>query len=366
MITRLIAFLLFILAPALAQANVNSVTPSPSSVAVAVVGAPRVTVTWTVNRTAATTATVSVTSANADLRVGGVVVSTLGNILSQSSSLIGGQSETLRFTETLVLTPAQANTVATSDAGSVTITRTFTDTETTLVGTMQVAAGGGNTGDLQLRRIDLSFENDARADVIRQGDRQRAVARVSYRSSGLLKGEWRIVDPTSNYGSARYRILQVVRQQLVSSGQGETRIVSPPLPTQKNGLYLVTFVAEDESGVLDFPVLRYFVLQGSTEAPVENLDVVSPAEGAILATDTVFSWSYVKGAYAYQIELFEPASEDIVTGKLVGAETQNLNFSVFSLDRLKPGQVYDWRLRAIDRGGKILGVSARRKIMMPQ
>ncbi len=365
MIIRLITFLTLLVIPVLAQANVNSVSPSPSSVAVSVVGSPRITVTWTVNRTAATTATVNVSSANAILRVAGAPISTIGSNLSQSSSLIAAQTATLRFSETLVLTPAQANDIAQADAGTVTITRAFTDTESTLTGTIQVAAGGGNTGDLQLRRIDLSFENNARADVIRQGDRQRAVARISFRSSGLIKGEWRLVDPSSSYGSARYRILQVVRQQLVSSGQGQTQIISPVLPTQKNGLYLVTFVAEDDTGVLEFPVLRYFVLQGSAEAPIENLDVIAPAEGVRIRTDTQFSWPTTQGAFAYQVEIFDVGGNERIAGKLVGSERLSLKFSAFSLDHLQSGNSYDWRLMAIDPNGKILGVSPRRRIFVP-
>ena len=332
---------------------------------VAVTGAPRITVIWTVTRTAAVTGTVNVTSANATLRVVGAPIATMGSGFSQSSILAAGQVEVLRFTETLVLTPAQANTIATSDAGTVTITRSFTDTETTMVGTIQVAAGGANSGDLQLRRIELSFENNARTDVVRQGARQRAIAQVSFRSSGLIKGEWRIVDPSSSYGSARYRVLQVVRQQLVSSGQGLTRIVSPPLPTQKTGLYLVTFVAEDDADVLEFPVLRYFVLQGSAESAQENLDVFTPSEGAQIQPETVFSWKTVVGAFAYQVEFFDIDANQLVSGKLVSSKDLSLKFSSFSLDHLQSGLSYDWRLRAIDKDGNVIGVSPKRRIMMP-
>lgn len=365
MTIRFFTLLLALVLPTLAYANVNSITPSPNSVAVSVVGAPRITVTWTVTRTAATTATVNVTSANASLRVSGAIIATLGSNLSQSSSLIAAQTATLRFTETIILTPSQANLIATSNAGTVTITRTFTDTESTLVGTMQVAAGGANSGDLQLRRIELSFENNSRTDVVRQGARQRAIAQISFRSSGLIKGEWRIVDPSSSYGSARYRVLQFVRQQLVSSGQGQTRIVSPPLPTQKIGLYLVTFVADDDRGGLEFPVLRYFVLQGSSEAPQENLDVYTPRAGAAVRPETVFSWKTVVGAYAYQVEFFEMNANQLMSGKLVGSENLSLKLSTFSLNHLQSGVSYDWRLRAIDKDGKVIGVSPKRRIMMP-
>ncbi len=365
MIIRILLASLAILVPTIAHANVNSVTPSPNNIAVSVVGSPRITVTWSINRTAATGGTVTVSSANAVLRDAAGVIANIGGNLSTTSSVGIGVTETVRVTETITLTPAQADRIARSAARNVTITRLFTDTQTVGTGVLQVSPGAGNTGDLQLRRIELAFENDSRTDVVRRGERQRAVADVSFRSGGLLKGEWRIVDPSSSYGSARYRVLQVVRQQLVSSGQGRTRIVSPPLPTNKVGLYLVTFVADDDSNTLEFPVLRYFVLEGQSGVAEENLDVFTPAEGAQVSKGTVFSWKIVPGAQAYQVEIFAKGSESLLSGKLVPSSELSLSLSVFSLAHLTPGGSYDWRLRAIGSGGKIIGVSPKRTLYIP-
>lgn len=365
MITRIVLAFLVIFAPAIVQADVTSVTPSPSSVAVSVVGTPRITVTWNVNRITSVPNTLVVSSTVAELRDGAGLIANVGGSLSQSVTTTGAVPQTTRFTETITLTPAQASRIARASVGSVTITRLFTDTQSTGTGVLRVSPGAGNTGDLQLRRIELAFENDSRTDVVRRGERQRAIADVSFRSSGLLKGEWRIVDPSSSYGSARYRVLQVVRQQLVSSGQGRTRIVSPALPTNKVGLYLVTFVADDDSDTLEFPVLRYFVLEGQSGAAEENLDVFTPAEGAQVSKGTVFSWENVPGAQAYQVEIFAKGSESLLSGKLVPSSELSLSLSVFSLAHLTNGKAYDWRLRAIGSGGKIIGVSPKRTLYIP-
>ncbi|WP_169567214.1 hypothetical protein [Sneathiella limimaris] len=363
--TRYLVLILLCLAPGLASATINSVTTTPSSVAIPVTGSARVTVTWIVNRTSAAGRVVPVTSANAELRIGGVLITNLAGSLSATSSVGVGVTDILQFTETYTLTPAQTSEIAKASAGSVSVRRIFTDTENTVIGTLNVGAGASNSGDLSLRRIELSFENTSKTDVVRQGERQRAVAEISFRSSGLIKGEWRLADPSSTNGSSRYRVLQVVRQQLVSSGQGRTRIVSPPLPTNKIGLYLVTFVAEDGDDSLEFPVLRYFVLQGQQGVAQENLETYTPAEGAAVSPNTVFSWPVVPNAFAYQVEILEKGKADVVSGKLVKAEDLSLSLESFSIDHLEAGKVYDWRLRAFGAGGQVIGVSPRKTLYVP-
>ncbi|MCZ4279907.1 hypothetical protein O4H49_03900 [Kiloniella laminariae] len=348
------------------QANVNSVTASPARVAVPAKGAATFSVNWVVNRTEPTiSGTVTVSSANAQLRVNGVTIATLGQTLSRPSTLAITQSASLSFNEVITLNPAQARRVSDAPAGAVTITRTFTDTQTTGLGTLRVFAGPGIGGSLNIRRIDLHFENDARTDVVRKDESIRAIAELNFRSSGLLRGEWRIIDPTASLGSARGRVLQVVRQQLASSGEGRTRIVSPPLPTRANGLYLVTFVVADTDRTIETPILRYFVLEGTVEAPQENLTILTPGEGTAVSTATVFSWKPLSGATAYQLEIFDPGQSIPVSGKLVPGTDLTLSLSTLSLENLDPGKRYDWRVRAFDREGRVVGLSPRQSLMMP-
>ncbi|WP_020591322.1 hypothetical protein [Kiloniella laminariae] len=348
------------------QANVNSVTASPARVAVPAKGAATFSVNWTVNRTQLTVAaTVNVSSANAQLKVNGSTIAILGNNLSRSSTLGINQSDSLTFSEVITLTPAQARRVSDAAAGAVTITRTFTDTQSTGLGTLRVFAGPGIGGSLSIRRIDLHFENDARTDVVRKDESIRAIAEVNFRSNGLLRGEWRIIDPTASLGSSGGRVLQVVRQQLASSGEGRTRIVSPPLPTRTNGLYLVTFVVADTDSRIETPILRYFVLEGTAEEPEENLAILTPGDGTAVSTATVFSWKPLPGASAYQLEIFDARQITPISGKLVPGSDLKLSLSTLSLENLDPGTRYDWRIRAFDREGRVIGLSPRQSLMMP-
>lgn len=352
--------------PMIAEANVTSVTVRPQRANLNVKGASSLSLTWNVTRLEPTApATVPVSSTNAVLQINGATVASLGGTLLKQSTLSPAQSETLRFSEVLSISASLARKIAEAPAGSVLISRTFTDTQTTGLARLSVFSGTGQGGALSINRIDLRFDNDARTDVIAKGDTRRAVAEVNFRSSGLLKGEWRIIDPTASLGSARGRILQVVRQQVVSSGQGRTRIVSPALPTTKNGLYLLTFSVENADGITELPVLRYFVLETSTKRPADNLTTLSPGNGARVNQDTVFAWENVPGALAYQIEILTPGHDEVVSGKVVSAQDLKLKLSAFSLDNLNSGESYDWQLHAFDKSGRVIGSSPRQLLYMP-
>ena len=306
----------------------------------------------------------TVSSANAVLTIGATVIN-IGGTISQQSTLNGGATGIVTFSETLTLTPAQTQALANATSGTATITRVFTDTQTTAIGTVNLNAGSGNTGPLSVTRIELNFDNASRTDVVPKGTVLRAVAEVNYTSSGLLQGEWRLIDPTTSLGNGTGRILQIVRRQLVSSGQGRARIVSPPLPTNGLGLYLLAFAVTDAGNTIATPVLRYFVVPGQSGVYPENLIIQTPANGAVITENTVFSWAGVPGATAYEIEIFETGKDVPVSGKLVPSKDIKLSLSGFSFDNLESGKSYDWRLRAFGKGGSVLGVSARQAMTLP-
>lgn len=351
--------------PGFASAAVNTVTPTPARVNIPAKGAATVNIRWAVNRTSPTGTADPVTSANASLVIGGVPVAVLGNALNQISTLAGGQTGTLFFNETLVLSPELARRIANAAPGTVTIDRSFTDTFTTQIGRVQVAAGGVSAGELILRRIELSFENNqAHTDVVPQGSTLRAVADISFRGGGLLNAEWRIVDPAASLGSPHARVLTVIRQQLVSSGEGTTRLVSPQLPTTEYGLYMVSLHVEDTDRGITAPVLRYFVIGQSGDVPPLSLSVKTPLDGAALGNDTVFSWESLQNAQAYQVEIFSEDGLTPLAGKIVPATDLSLKLSALSFEKLETGKAYRWHIRAFS-GGKLIGQSPRYNLHIP-
>ncbi len=356
--------------PGAARANVNTVIVTPAMVSVSIKNPASISATWQVNRTeAALTIARTTTSASAELRINGATVATFGGLLSQTGVILApAASETLVFNETLVLTPALAKMISRAAPGTATITRVFTDTQTALPGAISLFATLGGAGDLAVRRIELSFENAARTDVVRQGDQLHAVADVSFNNNGVLRGEWRVVDASASLGGGGRRVLQVVRQQLVSSGEGRARIVSPPLPTKLSGLHLVSFSVQDTTTGFEIPILRYFVLQDNADKSglaAANMDVIGPVNGASLEKDTVFSWPPIEGAHAYQVEIFKDNPVLPLTGKLVAGKNLTLSLQGLSLAHLQSGGTYQWHVRAFSKSGKVLGASTPRTINMP-
>ncbi len=339
-----------------AYSAVTGVTSAPGKISVPAKGPASITVTWSVVDTGGVAGPVTITSASALLQVSGSTIATLGSSLSRTISLAAGETRIVTFSETYAISPALAQRLSREGAGTVTVRRVFTDGAGTQIGVIPVSTS--NTGALSIRRIELKFENDARTDIVKTGEVLRAIADVSFRSNGLLRGEWRLIDPTASLGgtSSGRRVMQVVRQQLVSSGEGRTRIVSPPLPTDMSGLYLVSFSVEDTDGNISVPILRYFVMDGNEKDVPVNVDVLTPADRASFHDDMVFSWNPLAGAQAYQVEIFNADSHQLVAAKIVPGQDLKLSLSTLSLEDIVSGQSYNWRVRAFS-GGKPVGTS---------
>ena len=312
----------------------------------------------------------TVTSPSAFLQFNGSTIETVGGLQSKNSLLAVAQTDVIRFNEVFTLSADLARRIAKSPAGSYRIVRTFTDdNQIFITGAVQLSATAGNTGSLSMRRIDLSFENEARTETIYQGEVLRAIADISFRNNGLLKGEWRIIDPASSLGTIGGRVIQVVRKPLISSGQGRTRIISPALPTDEHGLYLVAFVVDSDESVLDIPVLRYFVLDKNHNNHAThplNIRTLSPENGINLTDKTVFSWQKIDGAQAYQLELFNKGDDIAISGKLVPSSIAQLSLSSFSRAQLLSGYEYHWQVRAFDNKGNVIGQSESKIVVMPE
>jgi len=345
-----------------AFADVDKVTTSPGTITVPARGLATINIVWRVGTTGSVAR--NVTSSTAELKLNNSTIATLGGNLSTTTTLNNGP-ETVLLRESYVFNAALARRIAASPAGSLQITRQFGDGGRVATGQVNVYSGSSNAGPLAVRRIDLAFENSARTDVVSEDDVVHAIADISFRSSGILKGEWRIVEPSASLGSSGGRVLRVIRQNLVSSGEGRTRIVSPALPTLNSGLHLVSFVVEDTS--IEIPILRYFVLDNvgtSIETEPGELIILSPGDDVGLDQNTIFKWQSVAGAQAFQIEIFNKDEEVPLTGKIVPATESKLTLSPLSFEWLTPGNEYTWHLRAFGVGGKLLAQSKRQSLYL--
>ena len=250
------------------------------------------------------------------------------------------------------------------------------------------ATGGAGSGGtllpntesvLTLSRIALRFSDNSIAKLIPPGAGLSAVAEINYSGTGLLDAVWEIADPSSTRGGAPFFIpVKVVRQYLGVGGR--IYLQSPALPTRRSGDYLLRLSIRQPAGNLSVPVLRYTVtpsadsVQDSRLPPVKLL---SPAPGALLTEQVQFSWRSVKGAKAYQLELY-PApdngsqpddasvSDDIpASGILVPGNRTAIGLGALSRSHLQHGKTYYWRVLAIGANGKLLSRSLLREIRAP-
>ncbi len=368
-----------------AQAAVSSVTPIPNQLTVAATGG-SVNVTWRVTHADPSGGTFATASTSYIIRVNGIAVSTVSKTLTRTTTIAGGVPETLTFSEVIPVSVTIAKQIATS--GNVaTIERLFNDTGGPGTGVARLIVGGAS-GQLSIRRLDLSFQNGGKTSVAGQNSELRAVAEINYQARGLLQAEWRLVDSSSIRGGKFERRLAQVRRQLASSGSGRIRLVSPKLPTASTGLHEIKLVIIDPETSFSEPFLRYYVTPNATSGlgRLKPLEAFAPRDGVPFGPDTLFDWHPVAGAAAYQIELFNmpgagnplknlnasqlivgPLDTDaeLVVGKIVPGDQTSATFASFSEQHLTHGYTYLWRVRAIGANGIVVGQSDFRKILYP-
>ncbi len=293
-----------------------------------------------------------------------------------------------------VLVPADILTRANKlGLGSICYQRTFENPNdpgpqtgfTTISITSSTAAGLG------ISREALSFDNRAATRIVPVQQPLQAIAEISFSGTGLLKAVWEAAGPESTVGDPIFRPLAQVEQYL-SLGDTHT-FKSPLLPTNSAGVYLVRLRITDPALTFGSPVIRYFVSEGrpGKELPAEPLALVNPPPAAMLSPATGFSWDAIKGARAYQLEIFatgrDPASElptlgaadrapsahDImqalsrppVTGLIVPAKQTRTPLTPAVRQHLEPGKAYLWRVLAIGADGAVIGQSPMRELRTP-
>lgn len=362
-----------------AHANLVNVLVSPSNPSVGTNGG-SIAITWTVNRIGNAGGGAATTSSpSATVVLGGQILQTTGSLFTSTTTIAPGATQVLTFTETVTISAAVARRIARGTAGSATINRTFTDTTGGVITQrVRIALNTGAAGAISVRRIDLAFDDGNRTRVTARGNPLRAVANLRYQGGGIFAGEWRVSVQDGVRGSGFERRLAIIRQPLSGAGNGATRLVSPPLPVDRPGLYQVRLVPDNATTGLAIPAIRYYVTPDDlTRAP--ELKVSAPPIGSLLTADTRFAWAPVPRAAAYQIEIFEtnggpsdtnPSARLLVgsdgltplTGRVVPGTATEASIAGLTMRHIPPGSAYRWRIRALGPAGEVLAISAFRQL----
>lgn len=364
---------------------VLSVSTVPSSQNVSLGQATTVTLIWSLSTTVSNT----FTSTQGLLRASpaGTILGTVSTTISRTIAAGG----TAQVSET-VLVPADVVLRAHRlGLTSIIYQRQFGDPKSDIPGAITLNITSPLAAGFSITSESLAFDNGAPVRVMGLKQPLAAVAELACSGTGMLQAIWEVAGPASTAGEPFYRPLGQVRQYLAS---GETvKLKSPTLPTDTAGLYLLRLRITDPVPGFETPVIRYFVGRGrpGKELPPEPLGVVSPAPLAFLASDTAFVWEPVKGAKAYQLEVYAtgrhtagdlpdlgageiaPRPEEAaralqappVAGVLLPAARTSAVLSAAARRHLEPGQAYLWRVLAIGPDGSVIGVSPPRELRTP-
>lgn len=366
-----------------AHASIGTITSTPGSARVPLGGSATVTITWnvTVNDGPVARSPSGVFRSSVD--------ATLLGTVSTSLSKPAAAGTTAVITESLLVPADVIYRAHKMGLTSITYFRDFED-EGTLSGqpglvTINIVSSAA--AGFSISRLALAFDNGAPVRVLGMKESLQAEAEIGFSGSGLVQGVWEVAGPSSTSGQPVYRTLNPVRQYL--TGGSPQTLRSPTLPTDSSGFYLVRFRLTDPVPGFEQPVLRYFVSSGKPGEvlPIVPIGIVLPAHQSLLAPDDVFAWEPIRGARAYQLEVYEAAPQagdslpDLggeatakppalpatppVTGMLVPGTQTKTTLSASARTHLPPGGRYLWRVLAIGGDGSVIGQSPVREIRLP-
>ena len=252
-------------------------------------------------------------------------------------------------------------------------------------GIVTVPIASNTISALTINRLELRFADDSRSTVVPEGSRLTARADIHYSGKGVLQGVWEVASPPSTLGDPVFQQVKLVRLPLL--GGQKTTLTMPDLPTRISGLHLVRFRITRPEGLVETPVIRYFVTRGDARLR-PPIRILSPAPLSQLGPDTHFGWQPVQGARGYQLEFFEARNtpwggnlrlEDInarrlleggaplrrTAGVMLPGNLTAVTLSALTRNHLQPGRRYLWRVIAFDEQGRRMAESTLQPIRVP-
>jgi hypothetical protein len=382
-----------VLAPIPARAFISgSVTPPVQNVALGSSSTVQLLYQMNVGNSVVAGGPITVSSTQAEFRAGcaRLVLRTVGTAFSATKP---GQpvANTFVFNETVRIPPDLVSAARNAGAGELAYTRTWTDTGTQIPSVVTFCATFPITSSaaagFAITRIALTFDNGAPVRIVGMKGTLHAQAEIRFNGTGLLQATWEVAGPTSTAGEPFFRPLGSVRQYF--AGGDKQTLSSPNLPAETSGLFLVRLRITDPAPDFEQPVIRYFVSSGrpGERVPVQPVALVGPPDRALLASDTQFIWEPVRGARAYQLQIYvkqrlpgdslpdlggEPGvplpalpQGPPVTGLLVPGAQSRASLGAATRGHLPPGQTFLWRVIAIGGDGSVVGESPVREIRTP-
>lgn len=386
-LANLLFALLSVLLPAsLAFAAVSGVTVSPKQGTLDVAQGGSLTLKWVVSTSPAHAGGAFSAQGLLTDPVTGAILHTVATPFNRTEG-----SGPLHFDEVLALTPAQLQEWEAKGISAVSYQRAFgssasdTGNKTaaasanliiTLTGAADPTTPRTPAAGLFIHKLNLRFANARNKKRFSPGSSLRAKLDLRYSGTGLLQGTWQIASEVGTGAKPVFTTLAQVRRQL-KLAQREF-LVSPELPTQEPGNYRLRFcvqpliVVSDQlhiDGQCPEPELMAEIdyrIDGK-DAPRTTVEIeLLTALSMTLTPQTPLKWNKLKGAVAYQVQIFKSGNDDVedavdgaefVVRMISSPDRTQLYLSELARQQLQPGQQYRWRVTAHDENALLIGTS---------
>lgn len=335
------------------SAAITGVSASPSSIQINTDGTSTVRLRWSVSALNSTPVTIG--SAVGDVLDGATVLASPGGALSRSVTTFS--PITVQFSETIVISRTLAKSLALG--GTITYRRTFGDGGSSVDHFVPIQIS--NSGQIAYRNVALRFDTGQTFESVGRGASLVAEALVTLSGNGVLDATWQVAHVSGGQPQT-FKPLRRVRRAV--SGRGKLVLSSPQLPTLSDGIYAVRLMPSGTDTALSdvFPLIRYTVQAGAGGA--SSLYLNTPAAGAVVVPNTVFSWAPVASADRYRLEFSKPdgGTQTPVAGVDLPANDTRAQIKSFTLSKLRSERASHWRVVAFDAEGAPLATSPYRRL----
>lgn len=367
--------------------NAPGISATPTATSHVINSGLTIPITWNVSTLGNANGTITSNSGSfsTSANTGNTFGSSVNTTLTTNSPPLG-TSGTTPLQETLTIPASILTTAEQNNNHTIYYYRDFTVTAAGTTAPFFVAinlAQVNPQASLEINRLALRFSDNKAVKLVQKNSKVSVLADIKFEGTGLLDAVWEVADPTSTKGTPIYIPYLSVRQYLNIGGQ--FTLQSPTLPTGRNGIYKARLRIKTPTLSFTQPTITYTVKTDSKEHTtyaIPPVKLYSPRENDFIKQETRFKWYPVKGAKAYQLELYlpdvhkHPKDDEIIdeslllekkpaTGILVPAKKTSLSLGALSRDTLRHGQSYYWRIIAIGNDGQTLTTSPLRVIRTP-
>ena len=210
-------------------------------------------------------------------------------------------------------------------------------------------------GTLESTYLQLSFQQGHLTQRFRQGDKHQAIARISSKGTGQMYVGWEIVRPPFS-SQADPIFIPIQRAQNMIAGNQQTDFLSPTLPSDQLGKYLLRVNVTTPKNGKQSAVLRYYITQAGQQTQIQLL---SPISGITANKNTLFKWQLSSQANQSSLQIFDHKNQrshcniQKFQSYLTAIATQGVGrtkITPIAAHKLQHGQHYCWRVQNYEQG----------------